>query len=35
MMIPIVICALGTVPKGFGGGTGGIGNQKKNRDHPE
>ena len=34
-VIPIVIKALGIVPKGLGGKIRGIGNQKKNRDHPD
>ena len=34
-VIPIVVGALGSVPKSLGEETGGIGNQKKNRDHPD
>ena len=33
-VIPIVVGALGTVPKGIGKGTGGLGNKRISRDHP-
>ena len=34
-VIPIVICALGTIPKKLGKRTGRLGNKRKNGDHPD
>ena len=34
-MIPIIVGALGTVSKSFGKKTGGIRNQRKNRNYPD
>ena len=34
LVIPVVIGALGTVPKSLEKGTGNVGNQRMNQDHP-